>query len=85
MKNENGAPLNPIIHAIPEGQEVTVITAHGGRYTGTDDTSGEDAEKGIFVLYSYNQARGHSGLANANKKTYLRAVDIVGFEIEYNA
>lgn len=78
-QNETTAPINPIVHAIPEGQKVTVFTARGMRFTGTDDTSGEEAEKGIFVLYS--DIGGTRGAPN--KKTYLLASEVVGFEMFY--
>jgi hypothetical protein len=73
---------NPVIDAIPAGQEVTVITAQGQRYTGTDDTSKEDAGNGLFVLYGEAPYDPRKGL---NKKTYLRADDVIGFELVYNA
>jgi hypothetical protein len=80
MQNEQSTPINPVIHAIPEGQQITVITSRGERFTGTDDTTGEEAEKGLFVLYA--MARDVSSI---NKKTYLLAADVVGFEMKYDA
>jgi hypothetical protein len=81
MQNEQSTPINPVIHAIPEGQQITVITSRGERFTGTDDTTGEEAEKGLFVLY----ARVPDGSNIINKKTYLLAADVVGFEMKYDA
>jgi hypothetical protein len=81
MQNDKIAPINPVIHAIPEGQQITVLTSRGERFTGTDDTTGEEAEKGLFVLY----AMVREGSSITNKKTYLLAADVVGFELYYNA
>jgi len=79
MQNDQGAPINPIVHAIPEGQKVTVILENGERFSGTDDTTGDEAEKGLFVLYSdVSDLRGPP-----NKKTYMLASKVVAFEMCY--
>lgn len=72
---------NPVIDAIPAGQKVTVVTTNGERFTGTDDTTREEAEKGLFVLYA--DVSNTEGLPN--KKTYLLAAHVMGFEMFYNA
>jgi hypothetical protein len=75
---------NPVIDSIPEGQEVTVFLTSGASATGTDDTTKEEAEKGIFVIYSQSQDTRATGGKN-NVKTYLSAAHVIGFELYYNA
>lgn len=75
---------NPVIDAIPEGQKVTVILTNGASATGTDDTSKEDAEKGLFVLFSTSQdTRATDGKKNI--KTYISAAHVIGFYMYYDA
>lgn len=75
---------NPVIDAIPEGKEVTVFLTSGERATGTDDTTKEEAEKGLFVLFkSVCDTRATGG--KENRKTYLYAAHVIGFELHYNA
>lgn len=75
---------NPVIQAIPEGQKVTVTLTNGEFFTGTDDTTREEAEKGLFVLYSSVQDTRESG-GKKNRKVYLSAAHVIGFEMFYDA
>jgi hypothetical protein len=75
---------NPVIDAIPEGERVTVFLASGASATGTDDTTKEEVEKGLFVLFSaVDDTRATRGMHN--RKTYLSAAHVIGFEMCYNA
>lgn len=80
MKN---AYHNPILNAIPEGEEITVYLANGLSFTGTDDTSADEMAKGLFVLFARADNADLAG-CKANRKTYLSAASIVGFDLEYD-
>lgn len=80
MKN---AYHNPILNAIPEGETITVYTANGLMHTGTDDTSADEVAKGLFVLYARADNADLEG-CKANRKTYLSAASVVGFDVEYD-
>jgi hypothetical protein len=75
---------NPVIDAIPEGQEVTVFLTNGVSATGMDDTTEEEAQKGLFVLFSTVEDTRATG-GKENMKTYLSAAHVIGFELCYNA
>lgn len=74
---------NPILNAIPEGETITVHTANGMSHTGTDDTSKEEMAMGLFVLYARADNAEREG-CKANRKTYLSAASVVGFDVEYD-
>lgn len=70
---------NPVIAEIPEGAVVTLITRYGLRITGTDDTTVAQADAGVVVLFTPLGTGKHA----MNRKVYVLASEVVGFEIEY--
>jgi hypothetical protein len=75
---------NPVIDAIPAGARVTVFLTSGASATGTDDTTEDEAQRGLFVLFStVDDTRATDGMHN--RKTYLSAAHVIGFELYYNA
>jgi len=73
-------PINRVIHAIPEGAEVTIRLSNGHCLTGTDDTSGDEAEVGLFALF----ADAASGVKGEFTRHVVLAEQVVGFSMTYS-
>ncbi|EMI5828698.1 TPA: hypothetical protein SH447_004504 [Salmonella enterica] len=91
---------NPLIAAIPEGAEVTVYTRGGHSHTGTDDTTTDESERGLFVLFALVESvpnvqsvrprragvleRSPTPPAKTCRRIVLLASDITGYAMEYD-
>lgn len=73
--------INPVIAEIPEGAIITAIMRNGMRFTGTDDTTKAQETAGVLALYVGVVGHGRNA---TNRKVYLLAADVIGFEIEYD-
>lgn len=80
QRRERSAPhteAHPIIDDIPEGAQVMVYTAHGAAFLGTDDTTAEEAARGLFVLFDVSNGQ--------STRTVMRRADVVAYANRYTA